>query len=91
MGMFDDLRCEIPLPPGGWVSPYDFQTKDLDCEFDKYVITKDRRLTRNGETIDFHGTLNFYKYDGKYRHEYNAKFTDGQLVKICLVNSSDKS
>lgn len=45
MGMFDDLRCEYPLPD----CPIDakgltFQTKSLDCVMDFYTITKTGEL-----------------------------------------------
>lgn len=44
MGMFDDIRCEVPLPDG-WEHP-SFQTKSLDCEMALYRITADGRLER---------------------------------------------
>lgn len=42
MGMFDRVRCEMPLPDG-WV-PDELQTKDFDCEMVEHLITKDGRL-----------------------------------------------
>ena len=46
MGMFDYVRCDVPLPDG-----YDmvgkrgaFQTKDFDCDMTEIVITADGRL-----------------------------------------------
>lgn len=44
MGMFDDVRCEIPLPDS--FAGVNFQTKDFACEMDKYTITKGGRLVR---------------------------------------------
>ena len=41
--MFDYIRCEQPLPDG-WQPDGSMQTKDLDCELAKYVITKGGRL-----------------------------------------------
>lgn len=41
MGMFDYLRCEVPLPDG-WTG--DLQTKDFDCDQTTHVITADGRL-----------------------------------------------
>jgi hypothetical protein len=86
MGLFDDVRCAVPLPDG--FTGRDFQTKDFEDPYmDKYVITSEGRLVRrDGDKttdLNFHGYLNFYdwsKEDG--RHGYNAKFTDGQLVSI---------
>ena len=46
MGMFDDLRCEYPLPDGyeGTV----FQTKDTPTQFlEKYTIRKDGVLVHH--------------------------------------------
>lgn len=42
MGMFDYIRCEVPLPDG-WISD-ELQTKDFDCEMVTHVITADGRL-----------------------------------------------
>jgi hypothetical protein len=36
----------------------------------------------------FHGVVNFYGSDGDKWHEYNAKFTDGNLVSIDIVPDS---
>jgi len=44
MGMFDDVRCEAPLPD--CFTGVNFQTKDFACEMDKYTITKGGRLVR---------------------------------------------
>lgn len=143
MGMFDYIRCEMPLPDG-W-NGHELQTKDFECDMVTHVITKEGRLmlerideihlvpraerpypTEDGllgmwgmmRTVkslhdsNFHGVVNFY--GSEYRtiddqpatpngvahqggsvcdyttkeplkrvwHEYNAKFTDGNLVSI---------
>lgn len=77
MGMFDDVICEVELPDGK-PNKCGFQTKDLDCQLDKYTITKDGRLTRaryrwneaqneyvpdGADVIQHHGYLNFYDYN----------------------------
>jgi hypothetical protein len=120
MGMYDYIRCEVPLPDG---FTGELQTKDFDCQLVTHIITKEGRLMK--EQIDgyeevpkaerpypdasgndfhrfigsvrtitsrhdakFHGIVNFYGCDGNHEdgtyqwHEYNAKFTDGQLVSI---------
>lgn len=43
MGMYDELRCEYPLPDG-IVQDKWFQTKSFDCALDRYTITRDGRL-----------------------------------------------
>ena len=99
MGMFDDIKCKRVMPDGfegEW-----FQSKDLSCDLNTFEITDDGHLVQTGECpieggkqdlptpkeSDFHGWLNFYTHDksGKWR-EYNAKFTDGRLVKIETAN-----
>lgn len=117
MGMFDYIRCEVPLPDG-WNG--ELQTKDFACEMVVHTITKDGRLlleriddtkivpkserpypnedgilgacgmlrhVKSRHDANFHGVVNFYGSEtdktGKYVwHEYNAKFTDGNLVEI---------
>lgn len=43
MGMFDEIRCEYPLPDQG-VQDEVFQTKSFHREMDRYTITADGRL-----------------------------------------------
>ena len=124
MGMFDYVKCEVPLPDDFEGS---LQTKDLDCDMVTHTITKEGRLIRewithvtevpkaerpypDGEGIfelcgsmrrhktsadaNYHGFLNFYGSSGKHEddtyrwHEYNAKFTDGNLVEILKIEES---
>lgn len=45
MGMFDYVRCEVPLPDGEPTPPDLFQTKDFDFPYmNHYTITAARRL-----------------------------------------------
>ena len=45
MGMFDNLRCEYPLPVPG-ANEREYQTKDTPSQFlATYFITKDGKLT----------------------------------------------
>jgi hypothetical protein len=45
VGLFDDVRCEYPLPDPAHQG-LSFQTKDLECLLDEYVITRRGRLVR---------------------------------------------
>ena len=90
MGMYDRIKCELPLPDG-W-EPDELQTKDFDCLMEQHVITKTGRLlfyNRSEKLVDanFHGDVNFYGINpaDKKWHEYTARFTDGQLVTISVV------
>jgi hypothetical protein len=118
MGMFDYIRCKVPLPDG-WLPHEPLQTKDFDCDMVCHEISPQGRLLlqrvdsvhevpkaerpypnddgmlglcgsihreKSVRDSNFHGILNFYGSDQqKNWHEYNAKFTDGQLVSIEVV------
>ena len=43
MGMFDDIKCDYPLPGLGVVGTV-FQSKSLDCLMWTYTITREGRL-----------------------------------------------
>lgn len=109
MGLFDYVKCEVPLPDR---FDGELQTKEFDCPYmETYIITKEGRLFHNKPRYDidppdalcglrdmnFHGVLNFYGYDDDtgsptYKwHEYNAKFTDGQLVSIEIDDASNRA
>ena len=97
MGLFDDVRCDVPLPDGLQGGRWgQFQTKTFPEPYmEKYTITASGRLlhqaslTQEAVDTNFHGILNFYGGDTESDwHEYNAKFTDGQLVKIEQVPAS---
>lgn len=45
MGMFDNVRCEVPLPDG-YASAGGYQTKNFECNLDTYTITADGRLVK---------------------------------------------
>lgn len=62
MGMFDELRCEYPLPDG-FKPPWPFQTQDTPAQhLELYVLTADGRLRheRTGDILPYHGALTFY-------------------------------
>ena len=94
--MYDDVECEVPLPDG-W-DAVNLQTKYFGCELDLYTINSDGRLVRRYVSasqavpysecdMNFHGIFRFYGTDVEKKwHEYAAKFTDGQLVKIDAVD-----
>jgi hypothetical protein len=95
MGMFDEIRCDYPLPETPDDGKVQFQTKDFDCILAYYRITEEGRLVMKvrwddteERNVDHHGFVNFYTCAGDRREgtfkwwEYNAKFTDGQLVSI---------
>lgn len=102
MGMFDYLRVDVPLPNGR--KPTGPQTKDLDCCLKTHVITESGRLmVDEADTFEhpermadsnYHGVLHFCDTDGDPNnadwkfYEYQAKFTDGQLVEINLLPES---
>ena len=56
MGLFDEIKCEFPLPDlkpeEGWIQTATFQSKSLDPSLETYTITKDGRLILNKITWD---------------------------------------
>ncbi len=81
MGMFDTIRCDYPLPDA--CTETEFQTKSLDCGLDTYQLTATGRLLdARGSDTGMHGVLRMYTGDARTWWEYEAKFTDGQLVHL---------
>ena len=89
MGMFDRIKCEFEIAEKE-IQNNEFQTKDLQCFLNDYLITKEGRLLliSNDENTDleFHGDLNFYTNTGKHPkdedwqwYSFKARFTEGQL------------
>ena len=89
MGMFDTIICEYPLPDE-WENA-NFQSKDLKCELDTYVITSGGRLVlkRDSSVTDtnHHGFLYFYDFPlGSYdvrldgAHRYSTLRDDARLI-----------
>lgn len=131
MGMFDDLRCEYPLPRPE-MQGRTFQTKSLECFMWKYSITAEGRLVCHPHRLEpnpewvapapdnksflalagmfrsvpepaydtnHHGDIYFYDFDtadggrwvdGKYDPgnliTFRARFTEGQLTSIIVVD-----
>jgi hypothetical protein len=98
MGMFDNIRCEYPLPghPPANAAELDFQTKDLESLLQTYVITPAGVLQLDGANVHFSGTVDFYwsnivasgpgiyTHDGEDAHhlEYQALFIDGKVTRM---------
>jgi hypothetical protein len=107
MGMYDSIYTNYRLPNieiskdftlvfnAGNVKHFgyetEFQTKDLDCILDRYLISSHGRLLVNERGVNkdtnFHGRISFYTtvkhpLGGGYFIEYHAKFTDGNLVEV---------
>lgn len=87
MGMFDNLKCEMPLPgPGD--KDTQFQTKDFEQTFGNYTIKQDGRIVRVCSVcgclipVHHHRSLNFYDViDGEWV-EYEARIIDSKVLKI---------
>lgn len=79
MGMFDYLRCDYPLPEPE-AQEFEFQTKDLDCWLEHFLITDQGQLIRQiaygdhaaNAIIEHHGDIFFY--------ETKAVLEDGSLA-----------
>lgn len=86
MGLFDDIRCEYPLPETEVPCPsVTFQTKDFPYPYcDKYLITEDGKLMKEveGELVftPHLGYIDFYDGDDNGGWwGYRARFIDGIL------------
>lgn len=82
--MFDEIRCEAPLPDS-W-NPGDawFQTKSFPSPcLQRYTITTNGRLLDSaGNDLEPEGYVTFYSYDQERWREYRAHFQRGGLVEI---------
>jgi len=96
MGMFDRIKCDFEIAEKE-IQNNEFQTKDLECFLNDYLITKEGRillLNEDGNTdLEFHGDLIFYTNIGKHPKDENwvwyslkARFTEGQLQWIKRIN-----
>lgn len=99
MGMFDYIEIENLdiLPKTEKIDSFqdfEFQTKSLDNLMNVYVIGKDNFLYLKNENkvekINYHGIIKFGTYHPNdfedYIINYEAKFTDGILQKIELID-----
>ena len=83
MGIFDDITCEHVLPAQPKPKTNLFKTKDFDCLDEHYTITQDGRLMKDGNDMQFDGSLRFETYTKDHMwFEYVARFTNGRLVEI---------
>src|SRR5437879_3166071 len=99
MGMFDEVRCEYPLPD---VELQDerFQTKNFYRLLENYTITKEGRLIHESShwgkvEVPYTGDVRFYTARGSHQDntlewfEYRAQFKDGQLLSISRASTAD--
>lgn len=83
MGMFDYVRCELPLPAH---QGEQYQTKDFANPWMlEYVISPDGQLWRDDEIVPFDGDIHFYDYDDLkgIDVDYRATFREDRCVEIC--------
>ncbi len=92
MGMFDEIRCEAPLPDGAAPAEVWFQTKSFpDPCMCRYTITRDGRLIDSrGNDLEPEGYVIFYTLDepasgDRQWREYRARFVAGRLKRIVRV------
>lgn len=100
--MYDEIRCEAPLPDGGRSSDVYFQTKSFpDPLMRRYVITQSGRLFDSvGHDLEPEGYITFYTSDdeasgsthpaGRSWREYRARFVAGQLQGVVRVEEGEQ-
>ncbi len=79
MGMFDTIKCFIPLP----CPDVEYQSKSLDCMLDEYIIGSDGSFSNP----HYFGDLVFYKgvntVGGKHEwFEFRARVDNGSVLEI---------
>lgn len=100
MGMFDEIRCDAPLPDGYDADGIWFQSKSFpDCCLCRYVITQGGRLLDAANNdLEPEGYLNFYTtdspqgdaaYSDALWREYRAHFAVGRLQSIVRVAKNE--
>ena len=80
MGMFDEIRVELPLPDNTPVSDTWYQTKSFDSYLEQYVINANGELYRElwdyeweEDTDTFFGGR-FKRINSSYRRDYLTNF-----------------
>lgn len=89
MGLFDEIRCEYPLPPNGVVDADWSQTKSMPSPYmDKYLIASDGTLCKLERMMDGSGFARvgcfytgeiLFEADGA---EFSSYFVRGKLKHI---------
>lgn len=75
MGMFDRVCCEYPLPNPEHQKLV-FQTKDLRCVMEQYVVTRNGRLIRYAHEF----------VPEEDRHYYGTpEWTEGVVFQVCGI------
>lgn len=88
MGLFDEIRCEVPLPDSWNPGEAWFQTKSFpDPCVRRYTITRSGRLIDSvGNDLAPEGYVTFYSDDREGRwHEYRARFREGGLAEVVVA------
>ncbi len=101
MGMFDEVRCEVPLPDDELREGVWFQTKSFPCpSLSRFVISNGGRLLDlEGNDYEPDGYIVMYTFDddsaanpddeaARVWREYQVRFVAGQLQGIERVSHS---
>ncbi|WP_338924431.1 hypothetical protein V0M98_32980 (plasmid) [Pseudomonas silesiensis] len=97
MGMYDEVNFKCRMPDG--YEGGQFQTKDLFCRLDSYVINPAGRLIREKSwdendrplgDMDYSDALTLCAFDSDTRtaHFYDLQFVDGTLIEILCSNTA---
>lgn len=91
MGLFDEIRCELPLPDGWIAGESWFQTKSFPDPFmQRYTITSLGRLIDSlGNDLEPDGYIAFYTEDAdRCWRDYRARFREGNLSELTVVTDA---
>lgn len=100
MGMFDYVRCEVPIPGLDDTIAREFQTKDMNCLLDTYVINSAGQLLMNHSIfgtnhnpvsvcIEFTGEMIFCGFVKNKLEDFSATFKDGLLTELKWLHYDD--
>jgi hypothetical protein len=87
-----DFECcltTIKISSDGKLHRLEWESEPYDLDEPDWLgMTKGlRRINERWAEIWFHGFMNFYGNETDGWHEYSAKFTDGELVSIMVVQT----
>ena len=99
MGMFDELRCRMPLPAPN-CEGLTFQTKDYECNLVQLTIREGGELWGHAHEddeenatrrYDFTGSMNFYTSEPSGWIEFKVLIFEGRVCSPFLVIKDSRS
>ena len=91
MGLYNTIHCKRKMPDGFDATDVVFQTTELGEDMSHYTITEDDKLFLDDKDLEYHGIIDICTYDkNKVFREYRIKFTDGKIISIAPLKTSNQ-